>query len=329
VPWAEVEVPNELLLQLFPFVEEALAGLKSSTPVNYGTINFLELLQQLRPFFWRVCHSCIPAPTNLNSVILILQVTAAIYNTFPTSPIFKRVKVLQTAEAAAFFAQWPAAREVKEADNRAVNELGSAFRESATQSAFVALAARHTSLEAALRSQSVQLDVLTRRTEPLSPSRLREHGPNRITFQTQHRYRDASPNLADVSPNLADVTNNTACAACSVHVSPSHCDQSLPAPPVSLPSVSSSNLTGSTPTRKNGQDAHPAANILHPVAVVHNSKTYSVLQLSSGPLSPYTPFDMILPEPAAFCDAMSMSLAQYPTFMANIHSPKLQLDLDS
>jgi len=70
------------------------------------------------------------------------------------------------------------------------------------------------------------------------------------------------------------------------------------------------------PPNSQTQDAHPAADIFHPVAVVHNSKNYSVLRLSPGPLSPYTPFDMILPEPAAFCEAMSMSLARYPTFMA-------------
>jgi hypothetical protein len=54
VPWAEVDVPQKLKERVFPFVEEALAQVKTSTPVNYGTVNFLELLQQLRPFFWRV-----------------------------------------------------------------------------------------------------------------------------------------------------------------------------------------------------------------------------------------------------------------------------------
>jgi hypothetical protein len=51
--------------------------------------------------------------------------------------------------------------------------------------------------------------------------------------------------------------------------------------------------------------------------MVHNSKTYAVLQLSPGPSPPYTAFDMnhmILPEPAAFCDPMNMSIDQYPTF---------------
>jgi hypothetical protein len=56
VPWTEVAVPQELQAQLFPFAEAALAHLRSSSErVNQGTVNFLELLQQLRPFFWQVC----------------------------------------------------------------------------------------------------------------------------------------------------------------------------------------------------------------------------------------------------------------------------------
>jgi hypothetical protein len=55
VPWAEVAVSEDLLHKVFPFVECALADMCMAECVNQGTINFLELLQQLRPFFWRVC----------------------------------------------------------------------------------------------------------------------------------------------------------------------------------------------------------------------------------------------------------------------------------
>ena len=57
VPWATVDVPQDLAARIFPFVEPALISLKASEGVNLGTINFLELLQQLRPFFWRVSCS--------------------------------------------------------------------------------------------------------------------------------------------------------------------------------------------------------------------------------------------------------------------------------
>lgn len=60
VPWATVDVPHGLQIQLFPFVEPALVNLKAQPTANQGTVNFLELLQLLRPFFWRVsCHSYI------------------------------------------------------------------------------------------------------------------------------------------------------------------------------------------------------------------------------------------------------------------------------
>ena len=54
VPWAGISVPSELQTKLFPFVESALVNLQAGPQVNQGVVNFLELLQQLRPFFWRV-----------------------------------------------------------------------------------------------------------------------------------------------------------------------------------------------------------------------------------------------------------------------------------
>ena len=62
VPWAGVPVPDKLQTKLFPFVENALANLKAGSRVNQGVVNFLELLQQLRPFFWRVSAHCLPCP---------------------------------------------------------------------------------------------------------------------------------------------------------------------------------------------------------------------------------------------------------------------------
>ena len=56
MPWAQVKVPNTLQTQIFPFCEDVLARLRIGGCQNQGTINFLELLQHLRPFFWRVGH---------------------------------------------------------------------------------------------------------------------------------------------------------------------------------------------------------------------------------------------------------------------------------
>jgi hypothetical protein len=54
VPWAGIPVPDDLQMKIFPFVKMALVNLKSSSKLNQGVVNFLELLQQLRPFFWRI-----------------------------------------------------------------------------------------------------------------------------------------------------------------------------------------------------------------------------------------------------------------------------------
>ena len=56
VPWAAVSVPQDLQTKIFPFVKSALVNLKSSVKVNQGVVNFLELLQQLHPFFWWVSN---------------------------------------------------------------------------------------------------------------------------------------------------------------------------------------------------------------------------------------------------------------------------------
>jgi len=56
------EVPAELQMQIFPFAEGVLANLHQAPAVNYGTVNFLELLQLLRSYFWRVSFWCTAFP---------------------------------------------------------------------------------------------------------------------------------------------------------------------------------------------------------------------------------------------------------------------------
>ncbi|KAF8964902.1 hypothetical protein BDZ97DRAFT_1757577 [Flammula alnicola] len=94
VPWAEVQVPESLQRQIFPFCEDALAILRVGGCKNQGTINFLELLQSLRPFFWRAI--------------------SAIQTQFPESGIIKRFKVLSNREAKSFLQQWPGLLEQEE-----------------------------------------------------------------------------------------------------------------------------------------------------------------------------------------------------------------------
>jgi hypothetical protein len=70
VLWAEVDIPRGLQDRLFPFAEEALAQVKTSNPVNYRTVNFLELLQHLWPFFWQV-STCLTSFYHNSHVIMV------------------------------------------------------------------------------------------------------------------------------------------------------------------------------------------------------------------------------------------------------------------
>lgn len=96
VPWANIDVSSTLTLQVFSFVEQALMSMHAQRPINYGVINFLELLQHLRPFFWRA--------------------VAAINVKFPSSPFIKSLKkdILNSDEARFFLSSWPAALKAKD-----------------------------------------------------------------------------------------------------------------------------------------------------------------------------------------------------------------------
>lgn len=61
-PWTAIDPPNDILVLLFPFLEEALAEVMepsasgNSKDANTGVINFLHGLRIMRPFFWRVSY---------------------------------------------------------------------------------------------------------------------------------------------------------------------------------------------------------------------------------------------------------------------------------
>jgi hypothetical protein len=159
--------------------------------------------------------------------------------------------------------------------------IGSAFSEATTQSAFMSLAARHTSLESTLRT-------LTRRTEPLSPSRQR-------TATIHLREEDACTTLP-----------NTSCM-CPQHPAPPKMAE-LPtssSEPIHLP-VPSASMSGTT----------SISDSLSPITMSHNGGDFRVLRLTASPYPSPNPYDMILPEPAAFCSPVSMLQPQYPVFTA-------------
>ncbi|KZS99892.1 uncharacterized protein LAESUDRAFT_667384, partial [Laetiporus sulphureus 93-53] len=140
VPWVTVDVPQDLQSQIFPFVEEALISMDAHEKINHGTVNFLELLQQLRPFFWRAM--------------------GAIHEAFPESVLFKRMEVLQSEQARHFLTSWPAACQVKDAGAQDAMDTAVTFSESAMQSVFMSISISSRQIESALREHSQQLGII-------------------------------------------------------------------------------------------------------------------------------------------------------------------------
>jgi hypothetical protein len=101
----------------------------------------LELLQHLRPFFWRVCNpkKYLPFFIEIN---LLFQAISAIQEHFPDSGIIKRLNILSQPDAELFFQQWPGLREQEEAAKTQISVLRNAFHETPTRNAFSSFAAQ-------------------------------------------------------------------------------------------------------------------------------------------------------------------------------------------
>ena len=138
MPWAQVKVPNKLQTQIFPFCEDVLARLRTGGCQNQGTINFLELLQHLRPFFWRVGgHKKF---FDVSFINLFFQAISSIQEHFPDSGIIKRLNILSQPDAELFFLQWPTLRGQEEAKNDQMSVIRNTFHKSPTQEAFSSFA---------------------------------------------------------------------------------------------------------------------------------------------------------------------------------------------
>ncbi|PPR04719.1 hypothetical protein CVT24_011841 [Panaeolus cyanescens] len=119
VPWSQVPVPDSLQLKLYPFCEDTLALLRANGCKNQGMMNFLILLQNLRPFFWRVI--------------------GAINYRFPKSPLVQRLKILEDSDAKKFLHDWPTLCKQEEHTRHQSLLIEQAFQEKPTQNAFAAV----------------------------------------------------------------------------------------------------------------------------------------------------------------------------------------------
>ena len=95
---------------------------------------------------------------------------AAIYEHFPECSLFRRMKVFVCPGTKRFLDTWPDLVSGTACELEEEATIASTFSEANTQTAFMSIAARQKEVETTLRVQTVQLNVLTHRTKPLSPS---------------------------------------------------------------------------------------------------------------------------------------------------------------
>ena len=213
--------------------------------------------------------------TNTDSLWPI-QVSAAIHKSFPNCGIFRRIKVFGCPAAQSFFSAWPTLHSYAEQELSAELTIAATFSEVPTQTAFMSLTARQRDFEAVLHMQTAQLDVLTCRTAPLSPSCI-------------HSGRVPAINAAPSYATSIDSCHPTSSSSTT-------CQPPTPDMPsaVELPHPS-----------KPPQVSGPPDNSLGIAAIHVYNHQYNVLQLSPGPIAPPIAFDIILPPPAALSDATS------------------------
>ncbi|PPQ83254.1 hypothetical protein CVT24_001164 [Panaeolus cyanescens] len=166
VPWSQVPVPDSLQLKLYPFCEDALALLRANGCKNQGMINFLILLQNLRPFFWRAI--------------------SAINHRFPKSPLVQRLKILEDSDAEQFLRDWPTLCKQEEHTRHQSLLIEQAFQERPTQNAFAAVVSEIRSLRHTVESSSSQISVIHRRSAILSPSKHSQSDRSQAPFP-KHR----------------------------------------------------------------------------------------------------------------------------------------------
>ncbi|KAF5343380.1 hypothetical protein D9758_015630 [Tetrapyrgos nigripes] len=294
VPWAEVSVPDELNRMIFPFAEDALAELTAAGCKNRGMYNFLQLLVNLRPFFWRGI--------------------SAICVEYPNSCLFKRLRILSTTDAKGFMDSWPSA-------------LPSNFNEAPTREAMQLLTARMRGVEqgidvlinslpypynfgnlypypspASSNAQAGQSEASGSASEPLHSTHTASSGVN-------------SPSVGNPDVEMQDLSNETSASESTPQMSTGN-NSTYPIPKDStglnvnsngdLAAVSSSPLPSPT-------------NSLLP----YNVPISEYISLNVLPLLPpsppnhdsvHTPLDMILPPPSAFYDDLSKKCDSYPLF---------------
>ena len=218
----------------------------------------------------------------------------------------KRLKVLSSSEAKSFFRQWPDLLHQEEVALHQSSLVERTFQETPTRQAFSSVSTELHELKQAVATTNSQLSVITRRTEPFSPSKCRPRcnsshefisSSSTIPFFTSE---SNSGNNSPIQPPVPEFLHTAPPAPTPLPQSPRHLNSlsatATPCPsPVAFPPSPSNLLTPLNVTVPN-----------------LNNPVYHVLPLSlpafPGQPPPRTQQDLILPPCSAFASAI------YPPF---------------
>jgi hypothetical protein len=185
----------------------------------------------------------------------------------------------------------------------------------------MSISARERDLEDAMRRQSAHLQVIARRTEPLSPTRKRKLAPPLLSLSPPSSPLHAHPSLPSAAsipsesielpsptPAVAPLLNGSghipSPPAVTVVTSSPETIQQMPVPHVMLATV---------PPHPSRPSPCEQPSVHTPILVMIGSERIHVLPLSPSPVR--TSFDLILPPPAAFHHpSPSMTYSSFPTF---------------
>ena len=216
----------------------------------------------------------------------------------------KRLKVLSSCEAISFFQQWPDLLHQEELVRHQSSLVERTFQETPTRHAFSSVSTELHELRQAVATTNSQLSVITRRTEPFSPSKCHPHraselSPEFISSQAVTSESN-SCNNTPIHPPVSELFNPASPAF------------STPPPP-QFPMPWHLNSLSATASGPCPVAFTPSpSNLLTPLTVKISSHAYHVLPLSLpaslGQPPPQTQQDLILPPCNAFASAI------YPPF---------------
>jgi hypothetical protein len=236
-----------------------------------------------------------------------IQVLACLHQEFPDCIILQGLRITHSSAAKSFFTQWPELRRDAEKAFERDREIASTFYEASTQSAFMSISARQRDLEDAIRRQSVHLQAIAQRTEPLSPTRKQKVAP---PLSPPRSTTPSAPSIPSIElPFMGPTSAVTPLLNSSGHISSPPAVTVVTSSPETIPQmVSQSGLETVSPH----PSPHEQPSIHTPIIVMIGSERFHILPLSPPPIR--TSFDLILPPPAAFHHQSNPSTTYSPPF---------------